>query len=89
MYLGKVEIHHKDLFKTPNVYEVRGKGGKLFKSKKQATNAAKKIGRIKINSKKYPVGSHIAYSAEHVNVIDPKKENMRQKDFNFGFGDFF
>jgi len=88
MYLGKVEVQHRDLFKTPNVYSVRKSNNKLFKTKKEAVNAAKKIGRIKVNSKRYPIGSHIAYSAERVNVIDTKKINKKTR-LGYGFGDFY
>jgi len=87
MYLGKVEIHHKDLFKTPDMYTVRDRGGKLFKSKKQAVSASKRIGRIKVSTRKYPIGSHMAYSAEKVNVVNPKK--VKHTNFGYNFGDYY
>lgn len=88
MYIGKVEVHHKDLFKTPDMYTVRRSKGKLFKTKKEALNASRRIGRIKVSSKRYPVGSHIAYSAERVNVIDTKKFSGRKR-LSYGFGSYY
>lgn len=81
MYIGKVEIHHKDLFKTPDMYRVRNSGGKPFKTKKEAITAAKRIGRIKLSSKKFPIGSHLAYTTESVST---------KKDHSMSwFGDYY
>jgi len=88
MYLGKVEVQHKNLFKTPDMYMVKSKSGKPFKTKNRAITASRRIGRIKLSSKRYPIGSHIAYSAERVKVIDTRKTTGKTR-LGYGFGDFY
>lgn len=66
-------------------FEVRPKSGH-FKTKMAAENAARRMGHIKLQSRRYPIGSHKIAYAEPVNVLSDREIGRKHKKGSlFGF----
>lgn len=72
-YIGVFEIHTPSGHTEKYQVQKRNKGDIHFTSSKQAANAAMRAGHVKLQSRRYPIGSHKVAYAEERNVVSDRE----------------